>query len=48
MTRFLTSIALVASSAAAFAQAPAQETAKSLVSIYGVWRTAVMRKDVSA
>jgi hypothetical protein len=47
MTRFLTSIALVASSAAAFAQAPAQETAKSLVSVYGVWRTAIMRKDVS-
>lgn len=48
MTRFLTTLVLVASSAVAFAQAPASETAKSLVSIYGVWRTAVLRKDVSA
>lgn len=48
MTRLLTTLALVASTAAALAQAPTPEMAKSLVSTYGVWRTAVMRKDVSA
>jgi hypothetical protein len=48
MTRFLITFALVASSAVAFAQAPTPETARSLVSVYGVWRTAIMRKDVSA
>lgn len=48
MTRFLTILAFFASSLAGFSQAPTPEMAKSLVSVYGVWRTAVIRKDVSA
>lgn len=48
MTRFLTTFVLVASAAVAFAQEqPAAETAKSLISVYNAWRTAMIRKDVA-
>jgi len=47
MTRILTTIVLAAATASAFAQAAA-DTAKSLVSTYGAWRTAMVRKDVNA
>lgn len=47
MTRFLTTIVLVAATAASHAQAPAADTAKALVSTYGAWRTAIVRKDLS-
>jgi len=45
MTRFLTTLVLAATTAASFAQAP---DARSLTSVYGAWRTAMMRQDVSA
>jgi hypothetical protein len=48
MTRFFTTIVLAAATASSFAQAPAADTGKALVSSYNAWRTAIMRKDVSA
>jgi hypothetical protein len=47
MTRFFTTIVLVAATAASHAQAPAADTAKALVSTYSAWRTAIVRKDLS-
>lgn len=48
MTRIFTTIVLAAMTATGFAQAPAADTAKALVSSYTAWRTAIVRKDVNA
>ncbi len=48
MTRFLTLIAILAFPVAALAQAPAADVGKALVSTYGTWRTAMVRKDAPA
>ncbi|WP_367873147.1 hypothetical protein [Luteolibacter sp. Populi] len=48
MTRFLTTFVLAATAAASFAQEPAADTAKSLISVYSGWRAAITRKDAQA
>ncbi|QJE98982.1 hypothetical protein [Luteolibacter luteus] len=48
MTRIFTTIVLAAMTATSFAQAPAADTAKALVSSYNAWRNAVVKRDVNA
>jgi hypothetical protein len=48
MTRFFITLVLAAMTATGFAQVPAADTAKALVSTYAAWRTSIVNKDVNA